>query len=137
MKKTIEEITPYNNEDFLNESDSHLSHCRFTEIELISSWEHRYFIWFDNLTVPKDFYIALIAIDYASSIGIEVPEDEYDENGDIVECYCYEQHVHYSEDKGLSGSNGNDDIIMEQNSDQWEKSNIMFVPIEFIKNYKK
>ena len=68
--KAIEDITPYNNEDFLNESDSYVEYgedndyYRFTEIEVYLK-DYDLYIWFDNLTVPKDFDLYEIAKNYA------------------------------------------------------------------------
>ena len=138
--KTIDELTPYNDIDFLNKSDSQVSnfskrgYYRFTYLTL--DLHNPTYIWIDNLTIPKNICEEELGSAFAESIGLEVlADDDNDEGIPVGESCVYVETLMYKYDKGIEQIGWIEEEIMKYDIEKWWEIDIIFIPIEFIKTY--
>jgi surface protein len=138
--KTIDELTPYKDIDFLNKSDSQVSnfskrgYYRFTYLTL--DLHNPTYIWIDNLTIPKNICEEELGSAFAESIGLEVlADDDNDEGIPVGESCVYVETLMYKYDKGIEQIGWIEEEIMKYDIEKWWEIDIIFIPIEFIKTY--
>ena len=138
--KTIDELTPYKDIDFLNKSDSQVrnfskrGYDRFTYLTL--DLHNPTYIWIDNLTIPKNICEEELGSAFAESIGLEVlADDDNDEGIPVGESCVYVETLMYKYDKGIEQIGWIEEEIMKYDIEKWWEIDIIFIPIEFIKTY--